>query len=81
MEAGSSPHLHTEYSFGVTLQRAQQQAALGVSYADGAVVGADQEHSPGALLCRTQAAHTSWAMALQDIQLLQRLMRDREREI
>lgn len=70
-----SPHLHTEYSLGVTLQRAQQQAALGVSYADGAVVGANQQHPAGAFLGCTQAADASGAMALKDIQLLQSLTR------
>ncbi|KAG7235903.1 hypothetical protein INR49_002048 [Caranx melampygus] len=39
-----------KHSFGVTLQRAQQQAALGVSYANGAVVGANQQYPAGALL-------------------------------
>ena len=75
-----SPHLHTEHSFGVTLQRAQQQAALGVSYADGAVVGADQQHSAGSLLRRTQAADTSRAVALKHVQLLQILRRERDQD-
>lgn len=35
-----TPHLHTEDGLGVALQRAQQQTALGVTYADGAVVRA-----------------------------------------
>lgn len=43
------PHLHAEHGLGVTLQRAQEQAALGVAHADLAVVGADQQHSAGAL--------------------------------
>lgn len=59
----------------MTLQRAQQQAALGVSDADGAVVGADQQHAAGALLCRSQAAHTARAVAVKLIQVLQILMR------
>lgn len=66
-EVGSSPHLHTQYSFGVTLQRAQKQTALGVSYTDDAVVGTDQQHSAGALLRCTQAAHSSRTVALKHI--------------
>lgn len=64
----------------MTLQRAQQQAALGVSHADGAVVGADQQHSACALLRCAQAAHASRAVALKHIQLLQSLTRARDRE-
>lgn len=73
---GLSPHLHTEHSFGVSLQRAQQQATLGVPHTDGAVVGADQQDSAGALLRCAQAAHASWAMALKHIYLLQSLRRE-----
>lgn len=61
------PHLHAEHSFGVTFQRAQEEAALGVAHADGAVVGADQQHSTGALLRRPQTAHASRPMALEHI--------------
>lgn len=43
-------YLHAEHSFGVSLQRAQQESVLGVSHADGAVVGADQQDPPGSLL-------------------------------
>lgn len=34
------PHLHAEHSLRVSLQRAEEQAVLGISDADGAVVGA-----------------------------------------
>lgn len=74
----SATHLHIEHSFGVALQRAQEQSALGVSHADGAVVGAHQQHPAGALLCRAQAAHASWAVALEHIQLLQSLRGERQ---
>lgn len=43
-------HPQTEHSFGMTVQRAQEQAALGVSHADGAVVGADEQQAACALL-------------------------------
>lgn len=68
-----APHLHAEDSFGVSLQRTQQQAALGVAYADGAVIGTNQQHSACALLRCGQAAHSSWAVALEHIQLLHSL--------
>lgn len=74
-ELASDRHLHTQHSFGVTVQRAQQKATLGVSYADGAVIGADQQHPAGALLCRSQTAHPPRAVALKHIQLLHSLAR------
>lgn len=80
MSSLSSTHLHTEYSVGVTLQCAQEQATPGVPHADGAVVGADQQHAAGALLCRAQAAHSSRPMAIEHIQLLQSLRREKERQ-
>lgn len=72
-KAARSPHLHAEYSLGVALQRAQQQAVLGVSYADGAVVGPDQKQPPGSFLSRVQTAHRSGA--LKHIQLFESLAR------
>ena len=57
----------------MALQRAQHQAALGVSHADGAVVGAHQQHAARPLLGRAQAAHAPRPVALQHVQLLQGL--------
>lgn len=71
-------HLDAEHGLGVALQRAQQQAALGVPYADGAVVGADQQHAAGALLRRAQAAHRSRVVTVEHVQLLQSLTRGGE---
>lgn len=71
-------HPQTEHSFGMTVQRAQEQAALGVSHADGAVVGADEQHAARALLGRAQAAHASRAVALEHIQQLHSLRRARQ---
>ena len=64
----------------MTLQRAQQQAALGVPDADGAVVGAEQQHPAGALLGRAHAAHASGAVAFKHIELLQGLRREEDEE-
>ena len=72
-DVGVSPHLHAEDSFGVAVQRAQQQAILGVPHADGAVVGADQQHPAGAFLSRAQTADPARAVALEHIQVLQSL--------
>lgn len=68
-------HLHAEDSLSVAFQRAQQQAALGVAHADGAVVRSDEEQPPGALLSGAQTAHPAGAVALKHIQLLQSLMK------
>lgn len=76
----SSPtHLHTENRFGVTLQRAHEQAAPGVPHADGAVVGAEQQQAAGAFLGRAQAAHSSRPVAFEHIQRLQSLRKERQR--
>lgn len=71
--SSSSTHLYTENRFGVTLQRAQEQAAPGVPHADGAVVGAEQQQAVAAFLGRAQAAHSSRPVALKHIQRLQSL--------
>lgn len=75
----ASLHRHAEHSFGVTRQRAQQQAALSVTYADRAVVGADQQDPTGAFLCCTQTAHPAQAVTLKHIQLLQSLMKEKRK--
>lgn len=77
MSSSSSTHLHAEDSFGVTLQRAQEQATPGVPHTDGAVVGADQQQAAGALLGCVQAAHSSRPVAIEHIQLLQSLSKER----
>lgn len=69
------PHLHAEHSATVTLQRAQEQAALSIAHADFTVVGANQQHLAGPLKRRAQAADTSRAVALKHILLLQSLMK------
>lgn len=77
MSSSSSTRLHTEDSFGVTLQRAQEQATPGVPHADGAVVGANQQQAAGALLGCAQAAHSARPVAIEHIQLLQSLSKER----
>lgn len=71
------PHLHTKYSLGVTFQWPQQQAALGIAHADSAVIRSDQKQPASALLSCAQAAHASWAVALEHIQLFQSLKRSK----
>lgn len=71
-----SDHLHAEDRLGVALQRAQEEAALSVADADGAVVRPDQQQPPGALLSRAQTAHPAGAVALEHVQLLQSLNGD-----
>lgn len=78
MSSSPSTHLHTQNSFGVTLQRAQEQATPGVAHADGAVVGAEQQHAAGALLSCAQAAHSSRPVAIEHVQLLQSLRKERQ---
>lgn len=70
---GSIAHLHAQHSVAVTLQRAQEQAALSVTHADFTVVGAHQQHLAGSLQRRGQAADASRAVALKHIPLLQSL--------
>lgn len=77
MSSSLSTHLHAEHSFGVTPQRAQEQATPGVAHADGVVVRGDQQHAAGTLLRCAQAAHPSGPMTIKHIQLLQSLRKDR----
>lgn len=67
------PHRDTQNGLGVAPQRAQQEASLGVPYADAAVVGARQQQAGGALQRRAQAADASWGVALKHPQLFQSL--------
>lgn len=60
----------------MTLQRAQEQATPGVPHADGAVVGADQQHAAGPLLGCAQAADSSGPVAIEHIQLLKSLRKE-----
>lgn len=69
MTIHNTPHLHTEHSLRMSLQRAEQQAILGVSDADGAVVGAHQQNASHALLRCRQATHRPGPVAVKHVQL------------
>lgn len=62
-------YVHAEHGLAVALQRSQQEAVLGISHADGAVVGAHQQDPPGALLRGGQAADGPRPMALKHLHL------------
>lgn len=62
-------YVHAENGLAVALQRSQQQSIIGVSHADGAVVGAHQQDPSGALLGRGQTADGSRPVAFEHLHL------------
>lgn len=54
----------------MSLQRAQQESVLGVSHADGVVIGTDQQDPASPLLRRGQTAHAARPVTLEHVHLL-----------